>query len=88
VLGADVRADFDTREDSVFTYGVGLEYILGQSVPVRVGYTYDGFNEASQLGLGLGFLTQEGGGVDIGYRHDFGGEKGRVLAITIRMQVG
>jgi opacity protein-like surface antigen len=88
VLGADVRADFDTREESVFTYGLGLEYILGESIPVRLGYTYDGFNEASQLGLGLGFMTQEGGGIDIGYRHDFGGEKGRVLAITIKMQVG
>lgn len=88
VLGADVRADFDTREESVFTYALGLEYILGQSVPVRIGYSYDGFNAASQLGLGLGFMTQEGGGIDIGYRHDFGGEKGRVLAITIKMQVG
>ena len=88
VLGADVRADFETREESVFTYALGLEYILGQSVPVRIGYSYDGFNAASQLGLGLGFMTQEGGGIDIGYRHDFGGEKGRVLALTIKMQVG
>jgi opacity protein-like surface antigen len=88
VLGADVRADFETRESSVFTYGVGLEYYLGQSFPVRLGYTYDGFNEASQLGLGLGFVTDEGGGIDLGYRHDFGGEKGRVLALTIKMQVG
>jgi opacity protein-like surface antigen len=88
VLGADVRADFQTREESVFTYGFGAEYILGQSIPVRLGYTYDGFNEASQLGVGLGFMTQEGGGIDIGYRHDFGGEKGRVLALSIKMQVG
>jgi opacity protein-like surface antigen len=88
VLGADVRADFDTREDSVLTYSGGLEYYLGQSIPLRLGYTYDGFNKASQLGVGLGFLTQEGGGIDVGYRHDFAGEKGRVLSLTIKMQMG
>jgi len=88
VVGADVRADFDSREDSVFTYNVGAEYILGQVLPVRLGYSYDGFNETSQLGVGLGFMTQEGGGIDVGYRHDFGGEKGRVLSLSIKMQVG
>jgi len=88
VVGADVRADFDTREESVLTYSGGLEYYLGQSIPVRLGYTYDGFNKASQLGVGLGFVTQEGGGIDVGYRHDFAGEQGRVLSLTIKMQVG
>lgn len=88
VLAADVRADFQTREESVFTYSGGLEYLLGQVIPVRLGYTYDGFHEASQLGVGVGFMTQEGGGIDLGYRHDLGGEKGRVLAITLKMQVG
>jgi opacity protein-like surface antigen len=88
VLSADVRADFESREQSVFTYGFGAEYILGQAVPVRVGYSYDGFNETSQLGLGLGFMTQEGGGIDVGYRHDFGGERGRVLSLSIKLQVG
>jgi opacity protein-like surface antigen len=88
VVGADVRADFDSREDSVLTYSAGLEYFLGQAIPVRLGYSYDGFNEASQLGVGLGFVTQEGGGIDVGYRHDFGGAEGRVLSLTIKMQVG
>ncbi|MDY7229258.1 hypothetical protein [Hyalangium rubrum] len=88
VLAADVRADFQTREQSVFTYSAGLEYILGQAIPMRIGYTYDGFNEASQLGVGFGFMSQEGSGIDFGYRHDLGGEKGRVLALTLKMQVG
>jgi opacity protein-like surface antigen len=83
-----VRADFQSREKAVVTYSAGAEYILGQMLPVRVGYTYDGFQKASRLGVGLGFLTGEGGGIDIGYRHDLGGEKGRMLALTIKLQVG
>ncbi|WP_224365926.1 hypothetical protein [Hyalangium versicolor] len=87
-LAGDVRADFETGEKTLFTYSVGTEYLLGQSIPVRLGYTYDGFHKASRLGVGLGFLTGEGGGIDIGYRHDLGGEKARVLALSIKLQVG
>jgi hypothetical protein len=85
-LAADVRADFKTGGDTTLTYSGGLEYLMGQTFPVRAGYTYDGFTRSSQLGVGLGFLTQ-GGGVDLAYRHDFGGEGGRLLALTLRMQV-
>lgn len=87
-VAADVRADFESQDRRVLTYSVGAEYILGQALPVRLGYTYDGFQEASQLGVGLGFMTAGGGGIDLGYRHDLGGEKGRLLALTIKMQVG
>jgi hypothetical protein len=86
-VGADVRADFESRDKTVFTYSGGLEYILGQAFPVRVGYTHDGFQKASQLGFGLGFMTETGGGIDLGYRHDLGGNKGRLLALTIKLQV-
>jgi opacity protein-like surface antigen len=87
-VAGDVRADFESREKAVLTYSVGAEYILGQALPVRVGYTYDGFNKASQLGMGVGFLTGEGGGIDLGHWHDLGGAKGRVLALTVKLQVG
>jgi opacity protein-like surface antigen len=87
-LAADVRADFESQARRVLTYSAGAEYILGQALPVRLGYTYDGFQKASQLGVGLGFMTEGGGGIDLGYRHDLGGQKGRLLALTIKMQVG
>lgn len=87
-VGADVRGDYESRDKAVYTYNGGLEYILGQSLPVRMGYSYDGFKQTSQLGVGLGFLTGEGGGIDIGYRHDLGGPKGRLLALSIKLQVG
>ncbi|MFP2931759.1 hypothetical protein ACLESO_42580 [Pyxidicoccus sp. 3LG] len=86
-VAGDVRADLVTNDKTTLTYNGGLEYILGQVLPLRAGYTYDGFRETSQLSTGIGFLTQQGGGLDLAYRHDLGGRKGRLLALTIRMQM-
>jgi opacity protein-like surface antigen len=86
-VAADVRGDFVTDGKNTFTYAAGLEYLVGQVLPVRLGYTYDGFQRISQLSTGLGFITEGGGGLDLAYRHDLGGEKGRLLALTFRMQM-
>jgi hypothetical protein len=85
-LAADVRADFQTNARTTFTYSGGLEYLFGQSFPVRAGYTWDGFTRSSQLGVGIGLMTQ-GGGLDLAYRHDIGGEEGRLVALTFKLQV-
>lgn len=85
-IAADVRADFETNDRTTLTYSGGLEYVLGQNFPLRAGYTWDGFTRASQLGVGLGLLFG-GGGLDLAYRHDFGGEKGRLVALTFKVQV-
>jgi opacity protein-like surface antigen len=85
-VAADVRADFETNNRTTFTYSGGMEFILGQLVPVRAGYTWDGFTRSSQLGLGIGVLTG-GGGLDLAYHQDFGGEKGRLIALTFKVQV-
>lgn len=84
-LAGDVRADFVTDDKSTFTYSAGLEYLFGQLLPVRAGYTYDGFKKVSQLSTGLGFISEGGGGLDLAYRHDLGGEKGRLLALTLKL---
>ena len=85
-LAADVRADFETHGRTTLTYSGGLEYLLGQSFPLRAGYTWDGFTRSSQLGVGIGVMTP-GGGIDLAYRHDFGGENGRLVALTFKVQV-
>ncbi|WP_163868232.1 hypothetical protein [Myxococcus eversor] len=86
-LAGDVRADFETNDKTTLTYSGGLEYILGMQVPLRAGYQYDGFTRTSRLSTGLGFMTETGGGLDLAYRYELGGEKGRMLALTIRMQM-
>ncbi|WNG49943.1 hypothetical protein F0U60_41845 [Archangium minus] len=85
-VAADVRADFETNDRTTFTYSGGLEYVLGQNFPLRAGYTWDGFTRSSQLGVGIGLMTG-GGGIDLAYHHDFGGEQGRLVALTFKVQV-
>ena len=82
----DVRADFTTNDTTTFTYSGGVEFLIAQQFPLRAGYTWDGFTHSSQLGMGLGIATP-GGGVDLAYRHDFGGERGELIALTIKLQV-
>jgi hypothetical protein len=36
--------------------------------------------------VGIGLMTP-GGGLDLAYRHDVEGEKGRLVALTFKMQV-
>ncbi|WP_426749442.1 hypothetical protein [Myxococcus sp. Y35] len=86
-LAGDVRADFTTNDTTTLTYHGGLEYILGQVFPVRAGYSYDGFTRTSQISTGLGFMSEGGGGLDFAYRHDLGGPKGRMLALTIKLNM-
>ncbi|RKH72706.1 hypothetical protein D7X55_22000 [Corallococcus sp. AB049A] len=87
VVAFDMRGDFETRDSSVFTYNTGAEYIVDQTIPLRVGYTYDGFQRVSRVTVGAGFLSPGGGGVDLAYQHDLGGLNGRMLALTLRLLV-
>ena len=84
-LATDVRADF-TGERTRWSYGAGLEYILGEALPVRVGYGYDTLNRSSELGVGAGIMT-EGGGLDLSYKHDFSDRGSRLLALTFKVQL-
>ena len=85
-VATDVRADFSGEGPTRWSYGAGLEYILGQAIPVRAGYAYDTLSRDSQLGVGAGFMT-EGGGLDLAYKHDFSERGSRLLALTFKIQL-
>lgn len=84
-LAFDARGDFG-GERTRFSYGAGLEYILAEAFPVRLGYAYDTSTRDSQLGVGLGVMTGEGG-LDLAYKHDFGDRESRLLALTFKLQL-
>lgn len=85
-LAADVRADFVTRPETTLTYSGGLEYILGDGIPVRAGYTYDGFTGGSLVSGGFGLMA-EGGGLDLAYQYEFGGEERRIVSLSFKLQI-
>ena len=85
-LAGDVRADFTTNARTTLVYSGGLEYVFGDNFPLRGGYTWNGFTQSSEMGLGFGLMTS-GGGFDLAYHQDFGGERGRSVALTIKVQI-
>lgn len=81
----EIKGDFN-QPTPLFTIGTGIEYILADYVPLRVGYSYDGPRDVHAISFGAGFFY-EGSGVDLGYRHEVNGP-GRMLALTVKYQIG
>jgi hypothetical protein len=81
----DVRVDFN-QPVARAAFAGGVEWLIAQTVPVRVGYQYDGIAGHQYLGLGLGYFNN-GSGVDLAYRHELTGQAGRMLTLTLKLQV-
>ncbi|HZA13550.1 MAG TPA: hypothetical protein VE618_03600, partial [Myxococcaceae bacterium] len=84
-LAADVRGDFD-RAHPALSFSGGAEWVAGGALPLRAGFARDLIHGGSFVGAGIGFLV-EGGGIDLGYRHELGGSYSRLLSVTFRLQV-
>ncbi|MCI0569993.1 MAG: hypothetical protein L0Y66_04515 [Myxococcaceae bacterium] len=81
----DLRAQ-PGRAVSPYSVAAGAEFIAGQLFPLRAGWSMDMDTGVHAVSGGLGVMVQ-GGGVDVGYRHELGGLGGRTLAVTLRMQM-
>jgi hypothetical protein len=83
-LAADVRSTLRGDTGKPFL-NVGGEYMFGQSFYLRAGYGHDFAVSNNLVSGGVGFFG-EGGGVDLAYRHEFGGSQSKLLALTVRLQ--
>ncbi len=84
----DVRFDFNQPKVRFAVHG-GVEWLIAQMIPLRVGYQYDGIADPNHhyLSFGAGYFS-EGSGIDLAYRHEVaGGLNGRQLVLTIKMQL-
>lgn len=84
-FAADVKGNFNGPQP-IFSLSAGGEFVLGNAVPLRAGYTHEGWRNARIISGGVG-LNIENGALDFGYQHELGGAYSRLLAITLRMQV-
>ncbi len=66
--------------------GGGMEYIIKQRVPLRIGALYDTGNTSTYLTGGLGYLGQKVG-IDLGYRGKVQGGMENFLMIGLRVFV-
>lgn len=81
----DLRMDFNQVEPRLAFHG-GVEWLIAQTVPVRVGYQFDGIASHQYLSAGVGWYS-DGSGVDFAYRHELGGQEGRMLSLTLKLKV-
>jgi hypothetical protein len=80
-VAADARADF-TGPSTRFAYHTGLEYILSGAFPLRAGYMHDNIIGTEYISGGVGFAGK-GGGIDLAYRHELGGNNSRLFALAL-----
>ena len=79
-LGIDVLTDMSSFDDPQVTIGGGAEYLGGNAIPVRAGYSFDIAREIHALGVGIGYTDQRVG-LDVGVRQELsGGDDTRVMA--------
>ncbi|MEE2755086.1 MAG: hypothetical protein VYA30_00440 [Myxococcota bacterium] len=73
-LTTDVLIDFNRHIDGPKPiFATGLEGLMGDAIPIRIGYTNDRVTAHQFIGGGLGFIVREGGGngqLMLAYRHN------------------
>jgi hypothetical protein len=78
-IGADVLADTSTFDKTQLIIGGGVEYLGGNTVPIRLGYSVDLARKEQFLGAGIGYTDQRVG-LDLGLRQEVkGGHDTRVM---------
>jgi hypothetical protein len=92
-LTADWRADFDSVIDPLTNqpvttnrYGVGMEALLGNMVPLRAGYQKDETLGTTWWSVGAGLITASGVSIDAGYRQSLDESDARTFSLTFKMQ--
>lgn len=81
----DLRLEIVGEQPRLAIHG-GVEWLIKETVPVRVGYQADFIRNHQYLSFGVGYFV-EGSGVDLAYRHEFGGDSGRLLSLTLKLQL-
>ncbi len=85
-LNAMFDVSFNLSADKIpksGSYGIGVEYVLKEFVPLRVGYRYEG-DEHHVLSAGIGY-RHDGGifGLDLAYQHHFEDYSNELLSASL-----
>ncbi len=88
-LTTDVLIDFTRHPDGPKPiFEAGLEGLMGDTIPIRVGYINDRVMTHQYVGGGLGFIVREGGGngqLMLAYRHNITEAKNYTFGIGLTM---
>lgn len=76
----------DTKANTTFRIGGGMEYVAGGKVPLRVGYMYDSWLNAHHVSGGLGYLDLATGfGIDLSLRQQVSAGTETVALLGLRI---
>ncbi len=81
----DLRMDFNQPTPRLAYMG-GVEWLIAMRFPLRAGYQYDNIGNHQYLSAGAGWFV-EGSGFDLSYRHEIKGDEGRLIALTVKLQL-
>ncbi len=84
-ITADWRTDFERVGKTTNRYAAGAEVLLGQLVPVRVGWMLDEVLDTSWWSAGVGFVTRGGVALDLAYRQSFDQTSARTIAASLKL---
>jgi hypothetical protein len=78
-IGADVLTNMSSFASPQIIVGGGAEYLAGESVPLRLGYSADVARGIHAIGAGIGYTDQRVG-LDLGLRQEIkGGHATRIM---------
>ncbi len=83
LLAFDTVLDFETAEETSAQYRVGLEYAVGERVPLRIGYETNRLTGDHAITAGLGFVSRLVG-VDFGFRQSLVNDADNVFSLNVR----
>jgi hypothetical protein len=84
-LLGDWRGDFQRRGKLASAWSGGAEYLVGDSLPVRAGFTRDSVRGGSWWSVGLGLVTSGGWAIDLGYRQGVQSPQDRTFGAAIKL---
>jgi hypothetical protein len=85
-VALDWRGDWDRRGHRTDSWLVGAETLLGETFPVRGGFSRDGTRGATFWSGGLGLVTTAGMAIDLSYRQSVQDPADRTFGAALKLQ--
>lgn len=85
-IGLDVLVDISTFESAEVTLGAGVEYIAGDKVPLRLGFTRDNGRHRNAVTAGIGYQHNKIV-VELALRQELGRSNESYMQFTLRYMV-
>ena len=87
LIEADAAFDFTSHDKTAAKIDTGLELLLGNRVPIRVGYGYDVYYNINTIAAGVGYVDPSFA-IDLGFQKDVVDGGRLVFALGLRIFIG